>query len=104
MSQIRSYVVDGYNWETVIIIDVEGKTDLQIQEELSKKGLEWFKSSVNKNLKLSVMMGFYKKITEDELPKSNGIKSLLANSSFIRSKKDLFYGQTIPICFSKEEI
>lgn len=104
MSQIRSYVVDGYNWETIISIDVEGKTDLQIQEELSKKALEWLRSNVNKNLKVSVMMGFYKKITEDELPKSNGVKSLLVGSSFIKSKKDLFYGQTIPIQVSKEKI
>ena len=104
MSEISQYVVDGYNWETVISIDVEGKTEAQILEELRIKGINWFNSNPDKQLKISVMMGFYKKIDQAEVPKSTENRAFLTNSPLIRTKKDIFYGFVKPTLFSHEEL
>ena len=53
MSQIRTFVVSGYNWETLINTDVEGKTEEQIDIELAEKALEWLNNNPDKTLKVT---------------------------------------------------
>ena len=104
MSEIRQFLVDGYDWETFISIDVKGKKDTQIYKELCDKALEFFKDNPKK-LKLSVMMGFYMKISEKELPKSDiGVKRLFDGSSLIKTKKKLFFGKVESVQITNEQI
>lgn len=104
MSQIRTFVVSGYNWETLINTDVEGKTEEQIDIELAEKALEWLNNNPDKTLKVSALFSIHEKISEEELPKSNNSKRLLNKSSFIRSKKDLFFGSTKSVKLLMEKL